>query len=50
MIADPNNIMYGITTGFGSFANVQINPKDLAQLQINLIESHAVGVGTPIPV
>ena len=50
MMADPNKVVYGITTGFGAFANVSISPEQRAQLQINLIRSHAVGVGKPIPI
>ena len=50
MMADPNKVVYGITTGFGSFANVSISKEQRSQLQINLIRSHAVGVGKPIPI
>lgn len=42
-------IMYGITTGFGEFSNVHIGPEQLEQLQRNLIVSHAVGCGDPMP-
>jgi histidine ammonia-lyase len=42
-------VMYGITTGFGEFANVSIDSADLGALQRNLIMSHAVGCGDPIP-
>jgi len=45
MMADPNKVVYGITTGFGSFADVSISPEQRHQLQINLIRSHATGVG-----
>ncbi|HNX31551.1 MAG TPA: histidine ammonia-lyase [Holophaga sp.] len=41
--------VYGINTGFGQFATVVIPPSQLAQLQLNLVRSHAAGVGTPIP-
>jgi histidine ammonia-lyase len=40
--------IYGINTGFGKLANVRIPPDQLDQLQINLIRSHAAGVGTPL--
>ena len=40
---------YGINTGFGALAEVSIGPADLSTLQINLIRSHASGVGTPLP-
>lgn len=38
-------VAYGITTGFGAFKNKVIRPEDVAQLQYNIIVSHAVGVG-----
>jgi histidine ammonia-lyase len=40
---------YGVTTGFGQLANVKIAAGDSAQLQVNLIRSHAVGAGPPLP-
>lgn len=43
-------VVYGITTGFGEFANVTINHADLERLQENLIRSHAAGAGEQIPV
>ncbi|HET7601560.1 MAG TPA: histidine ammonia-lyase [Gemmatimonadales bacterium] len=42
-------VVYGINTGFGKLANVQIAPDRLDQLQVNLIRSHAAGVGSPLP-
>jgi histidine ammonia-lyase len=42
--------VYGINTGFGSFAETRIDRDDLAQLQINLLRSHAAGVDAPLPV
>ncbi len=41
-------VIYGINTGFGKLANVQIAPDRLDQLQVNLIRSHAAGVGAPL--
>lgn len=41
---------YGINTGFGSLSDVRIPPESLAALQLNLIRSHAAGVGEPLPV
>src|SRR5919108_5055853 len=41
---------YGINTGFGSFADVKIPPDALEMLQLNLLRSHAAGVGDPLPV
>jgi histidine ammonia-lyase len=40
-----SNVAYGINTGFGALSNVTISPGDLEKLQINLIRSHAAGVG-----
>jgi histidine ammonia-lyase len=39
---------YGINTGFGSFADVKIAPDALEALQLNLLRSHAAGVGAPL--
>jgi histidine ammonia-lyase len=41
--------IYGINTGFGKLANVRIAPDRLDALQVNLIRSHAAGVGPPLP-
>ena len=38
---------YGINTGFGSFADVKIAPEALETLQLNLLRSHAAGLGDP---
>lgn len=43
-------VVYGITTGFGSFSDRVISPEETTELQHNLIESHACGVGKPLPV
>ena len=40
--------VYGITTGFGSLAHTIIPADNLAELQMNLIRSHAAGMGDPI--
>jgi histidine ammonia-lyase len=40
--------IYGVTTGFGEFANVSIPQTDLKQLQQNLLRSHSAGVGEPL--
>lgn len=42
-------VAYGITTGFGEFAHVTIEPNQVRELQRNLLMSHAVGVGDPLP-
>jgi len=42
-------VVYGITTGFGDLASKVIAPADARRLQENLLASHAVGVGPPLP-
>ncbi|RPF54017.1 histidine ammonia-lyase [Aquisalibacillus elongatus] len=44
---DQHHIIYGINTGFGKFSDVEIEEHDLDELQLNLIHSHACGVGEP---
>jgi histidine ammonia-lyase len=41
--------IYGINTGFGKLANVRIPGDQLDRLQVNLIRSHAAGIGPPLP-
>lgn len=41
--------IYGVNTGFGSLYDKAIARKDLAQLQMNLVMSHACGSGDPVP-
>src|SRR6056297_3083887 len=43
-----NQVMYGITTGFGKFSDVVIEEKNVNKLQHNLIKSHACAVGQPL--
>ncbi len=45
---DPQNPIYGITTGFGSLYNVTIPSDELSQLQYNLVVSHACGAGETV--
>src|SRR4051812_30672475 len=40
---------YGINTGFGSLCNVRVQDDELAQLQENLVCSHACGMGNEVP-
>src|SRR6202021_3571044 len=40
--------VYGVNTGFGKLADVRVPPDKLAQLQTNLVRSHAGGVGNPL--
>ena len=42
-------VVYGVTTGFGRLSEVAIPREHLAELQLNLIRSHACGVGQPLP-
>ncbi|MBP6665017.1 MAG: aromatic amino acid lyase, partial [Chitinophagales bacterium] len=44
-----NRAFYGINTGFGILCDVQVSNTDLAQLQHNLLVSHACGMGTEVP-
>ena len=47
-IVASDHTVYGINTGFGPLCDVKISEEETAQLQHNLIISHAVGVGKPI--
>ena len=40
--------VYGVNTGFGKLSDVRIPPDKLAQLQMNLVRSHAGGAGQPL--
>jgi histidine ammonia-lyase len=40
-----NEVVYGVTTGFGNFAEVVIPRERLRELQLNLVRSHSAGVG-----
>jgi histidine ammonia-lyase len=42
------DVVYGVTTGFGNFADVVIPRDRLGELQLNLVRSHAAGVGEPL--
>jgi histidine ammonia-lyase len=41
-------VVYGVNTGFGKLAEVQIPHDDLRALQLNLVRSHACGIGPPL--
>lgn len=43
-----NAVVYGVTTGFGDLARVRIPPEQLRAVQVNLLRSHASGVGEPL--
>ena len=44
-----DKVSYGITTGVGKLSDVRIHGDQLRELQLNLVRSHAVGVGDPLP-
>lgn len=44
-----HDVVYGVTTGFGKLSDVAIPSDRLAELQVNLVRSHAAGVGTALP-
>ena len=48
-IASGNKAVYGVNTGFGPLCNSIISKENTTLLQNNILESHAVGVGNPIP-
>src|SRR5438034_3468960 len=41
-------VVYGVTTGFGKLSDVRIPREALAELQLNLVRSHACGIGDPL--
>ena len=47
-IVRENRVVYGITTGFGAFKDKIIPTDQLRQLQLNIVRSHATGVGQPL--
>ena len=48
-IVDEDQVVYGINTGFGKLASTKIAHERLAELQRNLVLSHSVGTGDPLP-
>ncbi|CAN5417437.1 histidine ammonia-lyase [soil metagenome] len=46
---DTDAVFYGINTGFGSLYNKSISKNDLGSLQVNLVMSHACGIGEEVP-
>jgi len=45
-----NEAIYGVTTGIGEFARIRVSPELGAQLQKNIVYSHAAGTGDPLPI
>ncbi len=41
-------VVYGVNTGFGKLADVRIPTDELDELQVNLVRSHAAGIGAPL--
>lgn len=48
-IVDRGEPVYGVNTGFGKLASVRIEAEDLAELQRNIVLSHAAGTGSAVP-
>jgi histidine ammonia-lyase len=44
-----DDLLYGINTGFGSLCDIRISQEDIEQLQLNLVTSHAAGMGDVAP-
>ena len=44
-LENSDEILYGINTGFGSLCDTIVSDENLGQLQLNLVMSHACGVG-----
>ncbi|MBV9211304.1 MAG: histidine ammonia-lyase [Acidobacteria bacterium] len=49
-ITRSGRVVYGVNTGFGKLSDVHIPPTELRELQLNLVRSHACGVGNPLSV
>ncbi|MGQ0813531.1 MAG: histidine ammonia-lyase [Gemmatimonadota bacterium] len=48
-VIEEGRVVYGISTGFGALAEVVIPHERIHELQLNLIRSHAAGIGEPLP-
>ncbi len=48
-IVESSKTVYGINTGFGPLCNTPISAEQTADLQVNLLISHSVGIGAPVP-
>src|SRR5215210_2460635 len=47
-IIEESRVVYGVNTGFGKLSDVTVPADELRELQINLVRSHACGVGPPL--
>src|SRR5918911_106964 len=48
-IVAESRVVYGVNTGFGKLSDVTVPAGELRELQLNLVRSHACGVGPPLP-
>ena len=48
-IVQEHTVVYGVNTGFGPLCDTRISEEDTRTLQYNILQSHSVGVGAPIP-
>ena len=46
-ILKKGQLIYGVNTGFGKLSSVSIDQSEIKQLQLNLVRSHAAGIGNP---
>ena len=49
-VANSNESYFGINTGVGIFSNVKLQGDELDELQVNMIRSHATGIGEYLPI
>ena len=47
-VVENQRVAYGVNTGVGHLADMHISRQDIRKLQVNLLRSHAVGVGEPL--
>jgi histidine ammonia-lyase len=47
-LVESNATVYGVNTGFGKMASARISREQIQQLQLNLVRSHACGMGAPL--
>lgn len=49
-IVTQGRTVYGVNTGFGRLSDVRVEPNELRDLQLNLVRSHACGLGSPLSI
>lgn len=47
-LIESGDAVYGVNTGFGKLASVRISHEQIGELQVNLVRSHACGLGAPL--